>query len=119
MKDCDILSKPDLLNNFLQVYKYFKLDDGAINTFYLVDEVYLTKYAEELKKYETGFEKIAYQSIHSPRIVKRDDGNVEIEFYVESRAISEIKKITVRLSSKYDFQEAVVSCHFKKLVKID
>lgn len=114
LKDYEILSKPDLLSNFLQVYRYFKFDDGAINPFYIVDEAYLMENSEELKKYETGFEKISYQSIHSPRIVKTANGGVEIEFYAESRDISEIKKITARLSSKYDFQEDAVSYHFKK-----
>jgi hypothetical protein len=114
LKDYEMLSKPDLLSKFLQVYRYFKFDGGAINPVYIVDEAYLTENSEELKKYETGFEKISYQSIHSPQIVKSDNDNVEIEFYVESRDIGEIKKTTARLSAKYNFQEKVVSYRLKK-----
>lgn len=119
LKDYEMLSKPDLLSNFLQTYKYFKFDDGAINPFYVVDETYLAKYSEELKKYETGFEKIAYQSIHSPQMVKTDNGDVEIKFYADSPLSNEIKKINAIVSSKYQFQEEVIIYHLKEPVRID
>lgn len=119
LKDYEILSKPDVLNNFLQAYKCFKFDDGAISPFYVVDEAYLKEYSEKLMKYETGFEKIAYQSIHSPQIVKTDNGNVEIEFFADSPLNNEIKKINAAVSSKYHFQEKMVLYRLKKPVKIN
>jgi hypothetical protein len=114
LKNYRILAKPNFSDAFLDVYRYFKFNDAAINPFYIVDENYLTEYADDLKRYEAGFEKLAFQSIHPPQMSKADDGKTKIEFYADNSTLNTIMKITATLSSKYRFQEDTVMYRLEK-----
>ncbi len=114
LTDYKILSKPDLLNNILQVYKYFHFNDSAINTFYVVDKNYLEKNSTDLKRYETGFEKISLKSINAPQLTKKDDGIIEIKFLMESPLAKKIMMIELSISPKYEFREKSTAFRFEQ-----
>jgi hypothetical protein len=119
LKDYKILSKPNLLNIFLEIYEYFKMDTNAIHSFVIVSEGYLKEYSDNLRKYETGFEKLEYQSIHPPQLKRHSDGSVEIEFYANNSLDRKIMKIQAIISSDYRFQEKKVFYRQEKPIIID
>ena len=118
LKNYRILAKPNFADAFPEVYRYFKFNDAAINPFYIIDENYLIKYADDLKRYETGYEKIQYQLIHSPQITKADNGDAEIEFYADNPSSGKLLKITIVLSSQYLVQEKSVVYRLEKPYEI-
>jgi len=119
LRNYRILAKPNFSDAFSDVYRYFKFNDAAINPFYIVDATYLTKYADDLKRYETGYEKIPYQLIHPPQTTKTNNGNTEIEFYADNPSSGKLLKITVVLSPKYFIQEKSVIFRFEKPYEIN
>lgn len=119
LKDYQILAKANFSDAFLDVYRYFKFNDAAIHPFYIVSATYRTKYIDDLKRYETGYQKIPYRLINSPKIIKTGNGSTKIEFYADNPSFGEIKKINAVLSSKYTFKEKVVSYRLEKPMIID
>lgn len=105
LKNYRILAQANFSDAFLDVYRYFRFNDAAINPFYIVDAVYLTKNADNLKRYESGYEKIAFQLIHPPKMTKTHNGGVEIDFYADSPLSAKLLKIAVTISPKYRVQE--------------
>ena len=117
LADYQILAKSAALKKFLKIYRYFRMDGAAIHPFYIVDAARLKRNSDELRKYETGFEKLPFKEIHAPKLKKNKDGSIEIELYIYNDY--KIVKTQISISANYEYQEKSAVYQLEKPATID